>query len=372
MKWFICVLTAFLFGCTDNAKYKEIEIGYRGPARTDPFLAANRMLAKLGHTTHASLRLAECIEHTGTLITPLQSFHTRGESDETLDWTKRGGHFVLLLAGGESWRDDWQEFDLSALWAALKKRDVPEQARLLKTLNIGEITHGKFESTDVKIGDENLKCNLTGSMKIESLPPYASVRAGENDKPSLLSYRFGAGRITLLAHAGPWRNRTIGSADHAALFAAIIALGDGDDVWFLNGVRISFWKMLWDRAWLALCALALLLIVWLARYLRRLGPIALFKTESTREFSDHLLLTGAFLWRHLEAGVLVRPVQNAVRTAARRQGWHELDDEFFKHITATTGIHAERARAALTSAGPTDSHSFRLIMQDLKKMLDAL
>ena len=369
---FLGLLCLLLGGCGRNAKYEEIELGYRGPARTDPFLAANRLLERLGHATHTSRRLAECIEHPGTVVTPLQSFHTRGESDDVLRWVQGGGHFVLLVAGGESWRSDWGESDLADVFKVLQKRDEPEQARLLKTLGIAEVSKSKAESGEVKFGARKLMCNFAGGMKFESLPTNISIRAGEKEKPALVSYRLGTGRVTLLAHAEPWRNRALSAADHAEVFASIINLGARGDVWFLNGVRISFWRMLWDRAWLAICALVLLLIVWLARHLRRLGPVGLLKTESARDFSDHLLLTGAFLWRHREAGVLVRPVQNAVISTARRRGWHESDAEFFTYIETHTGLSPERARKAISGSAPADPHAFRVMMQDLKQMLDAL
>ena len=371
-RWLVMVFCGLFAGCNSNVKYEEIEIGYRGPARTDPFLAAGRMLEKLGHTIHKSRRLGECLDEAGTVITPLQSFHTRGESEAVLKWVREGGHFVLLVAGGESWRSDWGEFDLSTIFKALRQRDEAEQGRLLKALGVSEVSSGKSDSATVKVDGKKLECNLKGGMKLDGVPGKISVRAGEKERPSLVSYALGEGRVTLLAHAEPWRNRYISAEDHAELLATIMWLGDGEDVWFLNGVRLSFWKMLWDRAWLAICALALLLVVWLARHLRRLGPVGFFKTESARDFSDHLLLTGAFLWRHREAGALMRPVQNAVIATARKRGWHVLDDDFFKHIEGVTGLSVERARAAVTRAAPSDPHTFRLLMADLKTMLDAL
>jgi hypothetical protein len=218
-----------------------------------------------------------------------------------------------------------------------------------------------------------MNAELHGSIDFESPPESLDVTAGEKDSPGLASFRLGRGRVTLLAHAHPWRNRYIGEKDHAELLVKLLRLNyNAGDVWFLNGVRISFWKMLWERAWLAISALALLLVVWLARHFRRLGPVAPLKTESARDFSDHLLLTGAFLWRHREGDALVRPVQNAIITAARRRGWSELDDEFFRFIAEMSGLNIERARAIVTSAAPSDPHAFRLLMQDLKKMLDAL
>ena len=370
---FALLLAALLAGCSGTkVEYEEVEVGYRGAARQDPFLAANRLLKENGYTTNTSRRLRDCLKETGTLITPLQSFNNHGETDDVLAWTQRGGHLVLILAGGESWRDDWKTFDLKTLWEYLKKREVAEQARLLRALEIKSVSERDEKETAVKVGNRRMSCSLTGRITFEHPPTRPDGNAGEKEEPSFISYRLGGGRVTLLAHAHPWRNRYIGDSDHAEMFSAVIGMGRSDIVWFLNGVRISFWTMLWERAWLAMIALALLLAVWLARYLRRLGPVGLLKSASARNFSDHLLLTGAFLWRHRQADALVAPVQNAIHTAARRRGWSVMDDEFFAHIAATSGLKAERARAILASGAPHEPHAFRLLMQDLRKMLDAL
>ena len=367
------LLAVFFAGCSGRkVEYEEIEIGHRGPARQDPFLAASRFLDELGHTSHKSIRLDECIKQTGTVITPLQSFVNHGETERTLAWTKRGGHLVILLAGGGSWRNDWSKFEMNDVWELFKKREVPEQEHLLKALGIKDIINSGEEKADFKINRRKLACTLIGRIDFTDKPERVDASAGKKDETAFITYRLGSGRITLLAHAHPWRNRYIAESDHAAMLASIVGLTSWDDVWFLNGVRISFWSMLWERAWLAIVALTLLLLAWLARHFRRFGPVGLLKSESARDFSDHLLLTGAFLWRHREAGALVRPVQNAIHAAARRRGWHEMDDEFFGFINEATALKPERARAILASPGPGDPHAFRLLMHDLQKMLGAL
>jgi hypothetical protein len=209
-------------------------------------------------------------------------------------------------------------------------------------------------------------------MRSESLPAWGTTRAGEKDEPSLVSFPLGSGRVSILAHAQPFRNRYIGSHDHAGLLSALLTLGVADEVWFLDGVRVSFWRMLWEQAWIGISVLGVLLFVWLARYFRRFGPVAAYQSESAREFSDHLLLTGAFLWRHKRGDALLQPVQNAILAAARRRGWHELNDEFYRFIHERTGMNIERARSIVSSHAPSDPHALRLLVQDLKKVLDAL
>ena len=367
------LIAIFLCGCGAKVEYDDVEIGYRGLARTKPFLAAQRLLDELGFDVRTSRDLRQCIKGRGTVITPLQSFNSRGEADEIARWTRRGGHLILMLAGGESWRDDWAKLDFKTIWEILKRREEPGQKHLLTLLGVGEVSaHSGGGTTGVKIGRRTFDCELVGRMKVDSLPGWGTTRAGDKDEPSMVSFSFGSGRVSILAHAQPFRNRYIGNHDHAGMLSALLSLGVADEVWFLDGVRVSFWRMLWEQAWLGISVLGILLVVWLARYLRRFGPVAAYKSESAREFSDHLLLTGAFLWRHKKGDALLEPVQNAILAAARRRGWHELNDEFYRFITERTGMNSDRARAIVSSRAPSDAHGLRLLVQDLKKMLDAL
>jgi hypothetical protein len=366
-------LAALLCACDTKIEYEEVEVGHRGPARQNPFLAAERFLSALDYDVRSTRNLRDCIKQRGTLITPLQSFNNRGEAEDVVEWMRSGGHLILILAGGENWRNDWAKFDLAEIWDIIKRRNEPEQKRLMEMLGISGVSGDWSEDeSEVKIGRQKFQCRLVGKMKLAPDSQKITALAGDKNEPLLASIMLGRGRVTILAHAQPFRNRYIGALDHAPMLASLVEQGVADEIWFLNGVRISFWRMLWDRAWLGISILILLLIVWLVRYLRRFGPVTAFKAESSRDFSDHLLLTGAFLWRHKRADALIEPIQNAVRAAARKRGWHDLDDEFFKFIHSATGMYIERARAAIHSRGPEDIHSFRLLVQDLKKMLDAL
>jgi hypothetical protein len=376
MRWYIlrrfvfALVVFFVAGCGRKTKEIEVELGHRGPARQDPFLAANRFLEKLGYTTHKTARLRDCLKSDGALITTLQSFANFGETDAVMSWAKDGGHFIIILAGGENWRNDWDSFDLKDLWKLFRKDEVPEQTRMLKELGVGNVSSGATDELTAKIKNRRLNSELRGNLDLEDKTDRMDVKVGDDKTIALVSHPLGYGRVTILAHAHPWRNRYIGNVDNAELLAAVVQLTETEDVWFLNGVRISFWTMLWDRAWFAIVALVLLLIVWLARHLRRLGPPALLKGDSARDFSDHLLLTGAFLWRHREGDSLVRPVQQAVFAAARRSGWSEITDEFFADVAARTGFSIERVRSLLTSPAPRDPQAFRQMMIDLKKVLD--
>ncbi len=366
-------LAVLLCACDTKIEFEDVEVGHRGPARQNPFLAAERFLGELEYDVRNTRNLRDCIKRRGTLVTPLQSFNNHGDAEDVVEWTRRGGHLILILAGGENWRDDWAKFDLAEIWALVKRRDEPEQKRLMELLGISGVSGGwSSGANEVKLGRQKFQCKLVGEMTLAADSPKNAMLAGNKDEPSFASYALDRGRVSILAHAQPFRNRYIGELDHAPMLAALIQQGVTDEIWFLNGVRISFWRMLWDRAWLGISILLLLLIVWLSRYLRRFGPVTAFKAESSRDFADHLLLTGAFLWRHKRADALIEPIQNAVRAAARKRGWDELDDEFFKFIHNSTGMYAERARAAISSRGPADAHAFRLTVQDLKKMLDAL
>jgi hypothetical protein len=59
---------------------------------------------------------------------------------------------------------------------------------------------------------------------------------------------------------------------------------------------------------------------------------------AARDFTTHLELTGAFLWRHHESRTLLAPTQRAVSAAIQRAGWHYSQPDYFEKIAARTGL----------------------------------
>ena len=185
-----------------------------------------------------------------------------------------------------------------------------------------------------------------------------------------MGIRRGAGRISIAAHAEPFRNRHLGDGDNAWLLLRLVGHAHGTEVWFLNGVKVSFFAMLWEHGWMALIAAAALLAVWLWKSLPRFGPLRAAEDTGTRNFAEHLSLTGAFLWRHRQRAQLIGPLRETVIRAAVRRGLLRNDPEFPEKLAAFAQMDALRVRAALLSENIGDPRSFLRAIQDLRQLHD--
>lgn len=360
----LCII--FATGC----KWEKVQktVGYRGPARSDPFLAAKRFLGETGSTAGESDSFTRFPEFSSVVITPLQSFISYGDSELALEWVARGGHMIVLLADAEQWKNDFSEFGIFDLLEERKPGD--EELRFLKMLGVrGRSPGGNTE--EVTMGARKFSVDLRGGIDAGTQPAHADVRAGADDAPALLSFERGDGRVTLVGSAHPFRNRYIGDKDNAALLSALVGLGgDAGGVIFLNNVRVSFWSMLWAHGWMAIVAVAALLAFWLSRNIPRFGPAYVREERATRQFAEHLKLTGAFLWRSREVDALTGPIRREIRSAAVRLGCD--DSRLHARLAEISGLSEARVVAAVTAGHPGDAHHFLRLIQDLQTIRQSL
>ena len=359
---FAIVAACALFGC--SSEQIEIETGHRGKARRDPFLAAERLLTEKDYDVSTHTWLGDGLPPDATLIATAQSFGNRGTTDTVLEWVTRGGNLLLLLDGGEPFRGDW---DLDG--PDRKPREQPERTELLEKLGIAETKDGSG-ALKVKLADSSASVKIPArfTWKDGHEPARTDIAAADGNSIALASFRRGAGRITITAHAEPFRNRHLGDGDNAWLLLRIVGHAHGDEVWILNGVKVSFFGMLWEHGWMALLAAAALLAAWLWKSLPRFGPLRAAEDTGTRDFAEHLSLTGAFLWRHRQRAQLIGPLRETVTRAAVRRGLLRTDPDFPEKLAALAQMNPLHVRAALLSEAIADPRSFLRAIQDLRQL----
>ena len=360
---FLAIVTAFaLVGCT--SEQIEIETGYRGKARRDPFLAAERFLTENNFDVSTHTSLGDGPPHGATLIATAQSFGNRGTTDSVLDWVHNGGHLLLLLDGGETFRDDWEREHRERT-----TREQPERTELLEKLGIKETKDGGGE-LEVTLADATAKVKIPARFTWEKgrAPEKMNILVRQDEEVALASFRRGTGSISIAAHAEPFRNRHLGDGDNAWLLLRLIGHPTGDEVWILNGVRVSFFGMLWEHGWMALIAAAALLAAWLWKSLPRFGPLRAAEDTGTRDFAEHLSLTGAFLWRHRQRTQLIEPLRETVTRAAVRRGLLRNDPDFPEKLAALAQMDPLHVRAALLSEAIGDPRSFLRAIQNLRQL----
>ncbi len=363
-------LAALFLLLVTGCKMEKVQktVGYRGPARHDPFLAAKRFLDEMGTPVELGSSFSRLPDSPSVLITPLDSFSSHGDAEIALGWVAKGGHLLVFLDDTEQWRNDYSEF--SILDVLEKREHDDEELRFLELLGVRGTKHGETTG-GVRVAEQEFKVALRGGIDIEKMPARVDVKAGEDAAPALISFKRMNGRVTLVASARAFRNRYIGEMDHAALLLALTGLDDRvDTITYLNNVRVSFWGMLWERAWMAIIALAVVLVVWLLKNMPRFGPAYVPQDRTTREFAEHLKLTGSFLWRCREAHALIEPMRRAVLAAAARPG--HAAGGLHARIAGISGLPEARVIAAVTAAIPSDAQHFLKITEDLETIRKSL
>jgi hypothetical protein len=198
--------------------------------------------------------------------------------------------------------------------------------------------------------------------------------AGAKDKAFILGLRHGLGRITLMNHARPFRNRYLGDHDHASWLIALTGK-DALDVWFISGMQKSFMGLLWDHALSVILTLIALLLVWLWCHLPRFGPMRQVALHETKHFVDHIGALGHFFHRLKRDDVLLVDSAKQVRAKAliRFPQLHGAgDDALLTKLAEVSGLPIERIQSAL--APPAKPAPFQLValLKDLQTLHQSL
>ncbi|MGI9243784.1 MAG: hypothetical protein ACR2RV_23505, partial [Verrucomicrobiales bacterium] len=96
----LALASVLLAGCGD---YEEVtyEIGYKGEARFNPFLAASRLLERFDLDAERSSGITRLPDPQAakTIVLPAGSVPSFGSADRLRRWVEGGGHLIYLASG---------------------------------------------------------------------------------------------------------------------------------------------------------------------------------------------------------------------------------------------------------------------------------
>ncbi|MFN0079071.1 MAG: DUF4350 domain-containing protein [Prosthecobacter sp.] len=405
-----------LCGCDGHWEDYEKTLGYRGKARVNPFLAAELLLKELGHNAHGAKSLTKLPSHDSVILISGENGLPDGRAKQLLRWTFSGGHLIYCLDGARAYNDFDTQFGtfISSLLLEEEKDPILDQlgvsaAKRLPKEELAEFAKDmlnksapdgdkKAEPKKKKTDDEedddswlesvqevkwNSKTYQLSLGGYQHLILKRSLRAGEfaagpKDEALALHLQHGMGKITLLAHARPFRNRWIGERDHARWLSALVGEHGSKEVLFVASSAGSFLTLLWQHGWMALVALAVCLIFWLWQQMPRFGPLAEVELDSTRHFASHIGALGEFFWRMRRGGMLVTAAREAVWERVRERhrslddGSRHMNDLLAAEIARRTGLPEKRIAAAFDVIPPESGHNFVTLMRDLQAIRRAL
>lgn len=378
-----------LFGCTRPFKktHKEIrDIGYEGEARSKPYLAAERLFGKLNWDVKTIFDLGDELERGGTLILGGESSISQTTGMKALDWVDRqSGHLILMLRGTESWRDDWDSnfFDMLPAGKELEFHPVLRRLGLKPVSGTGFSIGSKIQ--EAKIADETYEyaSRFGLSFDVTDVRGKVQIIQGQTTDCGILTVPMpGGGRITIVCDGSPFRNRYIDAQDHASLLVALAGLNDnGGNYYWSQNLRLlfsgndSFFSLLWERYWMAVIALAALLVAWLWKNLPRFGPLQSATNQDVRQFSGHLKMAGTYLWRRRQVTDLLLPMRrNILQKLHARHGIATDEDEgrVLERLATLANLPYDRVANAWQLNFTKDTRIFYTTVRDLQIIEQAL
>jgi hypothetical protein len=312
-------------------------VGYQGEARRNSYLAAERLLARLGLAVRHVKTPGELRElpPNGTLILPdRRDALAPDERRRLLAWVDAGGH--LIVEDEDHRRPDPV---LDAL--GVKRKPGPKAA--------------PEAAIEVRLPHAPAPLSVRMHARQTLEVPQAEVMVRGKSVTHLVHFRRGRGQVTVLNDFGFMRNPAIGAVDHAEFLWQLTRFQPGTAavLVFDNPEKLSLARWLADHAWAAVAAAALLLALWLWSIAPRFGPLAPDPEPVRRRLLDHLRASGRFQWSVGDGAALAESAREAaLRRVARAQadfaGLAERERE--ARLAAAFGLDPAEARRVLRPA----------------------
>lgn len=364
-KWLAAGMACLLLaGCGYDEV--DVETGYKGKARLNPWLAAERFAAAYGFEVESLTSWQAPEEDDSVWFVPASVLNNESFVGKAEKWVDTGGHLVVLLDHAGAEISDWRSFNSeieveSALRALFERNGIK--------LNQREHDRKTWSTDKVMIDFEGEKFSLEAGA--------GKQVAAEGGKSGVFaSVEVGEGRISAIADARIFRNRWLGDQDHAALLLALIDASDFEgSVRFSRGSSLSLWAMLARHLWAVLLGLLALLGLWLWRNLVRFGPMEAEQApDAARSYDHHLEALGGFHWRTCRARDLLGPLRERILEHALRmghRGGHRAED-IHQWLSARSGLPADRISQVLAPGQTSDGVALTRTVADLQKLYRSL
>ncbi len=358
MKFFLLALTVLLLASCDYTEV-EREIGYKGKARINPWLAAERFAQHYAGDVRSLASWTAPGDDDALWFVPASVLSNESFTRRMEKWVENGGHLVLFAEHADSEINDWslhqEEFRMqSALKGMLGRSGI-------------ELVEGEVKASEILFQEEAYQVDAASR---------TLVSVDDGKQGVFASAACGDGRISVLTDARIFRNRWIGDKDHAALLEALIQATDYEgNIAFMRGSALSLWGLLGKHLWPVLVGLGLLTLLWLWKNFTRFGPLeSAAEAQMLRGYEHHLEALGDFQWRLDRAVALLVPLRAQIVERGQRMSARagRRDDDFFQFLADSSGLSRERVNRALAEAAPPDSVILTRTTADLQRLLQVL
>jgi hypothetical protein len=359
---FVLLAAVFLTSC-DYTEIKR-EIGYKGKARVNPWLAAERFAAQYEGNVRSLASWTPPESEDAVWFVPASILGNESFTRRVEEWVENGGHLVLLVEHADAETNDWSRHTTEPA-VPLALVGMLERAGI--TLKDREAAKDSVTAQKIEFDGESYEVDAESETSV----------ALEDEKPGVFaSIEHGDGRMTVLTDGRLFRNRWIGEKEHADLLdALILSTGYEGSISFLRGSGLSLWGLMGQHLWPVLLGLGLVTLLWLWKNFTRFGPVEAATDISTlRGYEHHLEALGDFQWRLDRAVALLAPLRAQIVERGQHMSFRvgRRDDDFFQFLADRAGIPRERVFRALAEGAPPDSAILTRTTADLQRLLLAL
>jgi len=362
MKWLLRLLiSVLLLSIVSCGDYEEVEkeIGYKGKARINPWLAAEKFAENYGYEVKSTIGWKDPQWDDAVWVMPAAVLSNKIYVQRMEQWLLQGGHLILVVEHTLP-ADDWRE-----TWSAVPELEQPLK-EMLERAHITLNEQGNASAGQITLQEESYQVSASSRTQIKA-----------EDAPAVfVSKERGRGRLTVLTDGRILRNRWISDSQHAALFKALLEITEYEGkVGFMRGTGLSFWEMMTEHLWPLLLGLGVVIVLWLWRSFVRFGPVEPANAVPVlRGYDHHLEALGDFQWRLDKARSLLSPIRTQIIEQGQRMSVRagKRDDDFFQFLADRADLPRERVFRALAEEAPADAAVLTRTTADLQKLLHIL
>jgi hypothetical protein len=362
---------------------REIDVGYQGEARGNPWLAAERFLAAMGLPARRASGLAVLPPRDHMILLALPGHELDGaRSERLLDWVEGGGHVIATATGsGTSWADLSTDPLLTACAVAGEPVESGKQDEVDEDAGIPS-AFVRREERQLSVHGERRPLRLLVRTDV-CLRPDGEQDTADGpvsdaaEHPVVATCRLGEGRITVLADLLFATNAELGERDHARLLWRLATLDRSPaGVWLVRrDTGPSLAGLVFGRGLPLAVALGLLGVAAAVRAAVRFGPPLPLPPRGRRSLLEHVEAVGALLWRRGRHDVLLSATRMALtaRASARRPELQRLQPaERIAALAAAGGVESEALRVALEEPCTRDPEPFVRAVRTLQTVRRSL
>jgi hypothetical protein len=361
---------------------KTVEVGFKGKARDNSFLAAERLLERMGtpaKTVQTLPKIESNLNIQDTLVLfNYNAFLSEKRTEQLLNWVDEGGHLIITSETIYDVLGRTNQYDpLLKILGIYRYQNALENSKIVQALPT-EFIWIKYPLKVTFNPDYHLEYSREPAEQIDD--QYGT---------HLLFYYWGNGMINVLSDLEFLDNTHIGKVDNAQFlwllvnlerpakqvwFVEVPASGDGMDIASETQIS-SFWVLLWNHTQAIIITTSILLFFWLWAVSRRFGSILPPPPRTRRRLLEHIEASGHFLWRQGQAHVLLHSTRQALlkRLDSVHPDWIRLSQvQLSQKLAQVCNFPAPKIEKALQNTQPDNEIDFTQTIQILTQIRKTL